>query len=495
MNKKNNYSSQLKYGIVVVGYNRAKGIERLLRAIISAEYDIHKVMLIISLDYSGNRNLSRMAQEYEWPYGEKKIELYDVRLGLREHILKCGDYMNKYDLDALIVFEDDIIPSKDFFLYSKNATEKYFSNESIAGISLYSYRVNPITRTSFFPYYNGYDNYFMKFAMSWGQVWFRNQWNDFKAWYSNNLKWQKGSYQIPKGIDEWPESSWLKYHIKYCIESNKYFVYPYVSHSTCFNEKGEHTQVDTNDFQVGLTDSIAKSYNFSEFNQNAVRYDAFFEREDLGRHLGIDEKDLEVSLNGNKPVTYKRFLLTTLLMDYRVVNRWSNSLIPTEMNVINAIDGNEVFLYDLGLDINAIELPIISERKSKYELYFELLVKWMELKNRGLSLESFFELHELRNIAIYGWGKIGKLLYDELEHTTISVDYIIDKYCNVDYHVQIKRSVDENVIKNIDAVVITPVWDLNSIVDKLREEGIDRMISVEEIIDEEIKNSLLGSRK
>ena len=60
---------------------------------------------------------------------------------------------------------------------------------------------------------------------------------------------------------------------------------------------------------------------------------------------------------------------------------------------------------------------------------------------------------------------------------------------------QIKRSVDENVIKNIDAVVITPVWDLNSIVDKLREEGIDRMISVEEIIDEEIKNSLLGSRK
>ena len=43
--------------------------------------------------------------------------------------------------------------------------------------------INFNTGQTFVPVMGEYDNYFLQCAQSWGQLWFRNQWNDFRRWY------------------------------------------------------------------------------------------------------------------------------------------------------------------------------------------------------------------------------------------------------------------------------------------------------------------------
>ena len=45
---------QGKITIVVVGYNRADAMERVLRSLSRAQYDYTDIRLVVSIDHSGN---------------------------------------------------------------------------------------------------------------------------------------------------------------------------------------------------------------------------------------------------------------------------------------------------------------------------------------------------------------------------------------------------------------------------------------------------------
>ena len=108
-----------KYGVVVIGYKNIIGIKRLLRALGMAEYYNESVKLIISIDQSDCDDVKKIADAFEWKFGEKYVLAFAERLGLREHVMHCGDYLNIYDLDSLAVFEDDTLPSQSFFQFMK----------------------------------------------------------------------------------------------------------------------------------------------------------------------------------------------------------------------------------------------------------------------------------------------------------------------------------------------------------------------------------------
>ena len=133
--------------------------------------------------------------------------------------------MDKYDLDAMVVLEDDIYPSKAFFSYVKNMSEKYIYDDRIEGVSLYSFARNPMTLDEFAAADTWMDVYFMQFACSWGQVWFREKWKKFKKWYLEHSDSEPNKLVVPDAVAKWPESSWLKHHIRYCAENNRFFVF------------------------------------------------------------------------------------------------------------------------------------------------------------------------------------------------------------------------------------------------------------------------------
>lgn len=472
-----------KYGIVVIGYKNEDGIKRVFQALSMADYGNENVKLIISVDYSGNDKVLRLANEYQWRFGEKYINTFNERLGLREHVLHCGDYLNTYDLDALAVFEDDTMPSHNFFQFAKAATEKYIENKNIAGVSLYSHSLNYNTGQKFIPMTNGADNYFMQCAQSWGQVWFRREWNEFRDWYKeqHNLL---SDYLIPQHVSGWPETSWLKYHIKYCVVNNKYFVYPYISFSTCFADVGEHVRVQTDEYQVPIPGMCvqARDFNLIDFDENALKYDVFFENQSLDQYCNICKEELLVNLYGDYVATDKRYVLTKRKLPYRKINSWGNKLVPHEMNVIYKLQGDEITLYDLENEGETVMFPKEVKKReiSKMEIYFNILDNWMGMEERGKTLEQIFLKRSWKHIAIYGYGKIGKHLYNRLKNTQVHVEYFIDQNANIcGEDIEIKKQ--NEILPIVDVIVVTPVLEYEKIRMCLQNNQACQIISVEEI--------------
>ena len=465
-----------KYGIVAIGYSNQAGMKRLLNALSTAEYSTSEVCLIISIDKADNNEVEKIANEFIWEYGEKKVVTFPQRLGLRDHVLHCGDYLNLYDLDAIAVFEDDTLPACSFFHFMTQVTEKYMNRDDIAGISLYSNWINN-SNQSFIPMASGYDNYFVQSAQSWGQVWFRRQWNAFRDWYKKQEK-MESCYWIPKEVTAWPESSWKKYHIKYCIENKKYFVYPYVSYTTCFADIGEHFKKNTNMLQVPIANKISHAMKFAELeDDDAVRYDAFFENQDLYKYCNINKDELTVDLYGNHIETSKRYLLSKKVLPYNVINSWGDRMVPHEMNLIYNVPGDDIFLYDLGVKSETIPLPESKCQNSKMQVYFEILDKWMKMEEDGCKLQDYFMERKWYHVAIYGKSKIGRHLYTKLKDTPIHVDYFIDR--NADTGEQdIETITLGEQLPFVDVIIVTPVMEFERIENSLRYSAIKNIVPV-----------------
>lgn len=331
----------MKLAICIICYNRPDSLKRVLSSVQQGYFGQDKVDLIISIDYSGSGEVEQVAKSFEWHHGEKKIIAYTENLGLRQHVLKCGDLTSGYD--GLIVLEDDIYVAPSFYLYAKTCVEKFSEDNHIAGISLYSFAINYHNMLPFTPLHSDSDVYLMQNAQSWGQVWMPKQWAMFKEWYSKNSDNFPEMPHLPRSICRW-ERSWLKYHTRYCIEQNKYFIYPYVSLSTCFSDAGEHTNLQSTLIQVPLLNGDKKQYCLNP----TVKYDAFFENEDLHHVLGIsDPEDLCIDIYGEKQNREKRrYLLTRNREDYKVIRTFGILFKPQDANILNSTPGSDIFLYD-----------------------------------------------------------------------------------------------------------------------------------------------------
>ena len=332
--------------IVIVAFNREKSLDRLLKSISSASYIATDIPLIISIDKSENDRVYKLAEEFQWNFGEKKIIQQENNLGLREHILKCGDLTSKYE--NIILLEDDLFVAPNFFDFAIQASDFYKNDSNIAGISLYKHHWQVESLREFTPLKTQFDNFFMTYASSWGQVWSKNKWSEFKSWYlqnnANELLFTEDN--TPKYLQNWPSTSWLKYHIKFCIDMNKYFVYPYESLTTNFGDQGTHSTFNDPTYQVPLSFERRKKYNFASIS-DGIKYDSFFENKELYKYLSLAENDLTVDIYGNKKINeQKRYLLTIVEYDYFKVKEFVLALRPVELNIINGIDGVGIKLYD-----------------------------------------------------------------------------------------------------------------------------------------------------
>lgn len=365
-----------KIGIVVIGYNRIQSLERLFRSLKRAEYGDDKVDLIISIDNSGKLDVIDFANVFSWDIGEKSVYTYPKRLGLREHVLHCGNFLDKYD--AIIVLEDDVYVAPGFYEYAKEAVEFYHDDDRIAGISLYNHLVNVHCKRVFQPEYSQYDTYFMQFAQSWGQVWMKRQWNDFIRWFNANRNMDLSPKKYPQFLCNWPEDSWLKYHIMYCVENEKYFVYPYMALSTCFSENGENTRVKSNMYHVPFSRGVKYGYSFPTLTKEAVIYDVFFERKGLGYLLGIDDKELCVNLYGEKQFVSERYQLTMMNLSKKIIKSYALEFRPHEMNVILELAGNDIFLYDMFHDEKCDCINRYSQAK-RFLYYHKISWDWRKI--------------------------------------------------------------------------------------------------------------------
>ncbi len=333
-----------KIAIIAIAYNRVHSLERLLTSLSATYYGGGQVPLIISIDKSDTDEVERYADSYVWTAGPKTVVRHERNLGLKDHILSQGRWLDEYD--AVVILEDDVVVARDFWNYVQQTVARYRDNDEVAGISLYSYSVNFHQRRPFTPLRTSDDVYFMNCAMSWGQVWMRRQWRRFEDWLAAHDDFTY-SPALPSSILSWKAQSWLKYHIRYCIEENRYFVYPYISYSTNFSDLGEHVNVQNSLFQVPLMQGRSGVLRLPEKVSDGVAYDGFFENKALYAALGIAEEDCCLDLqgaSGNR--TGKRYWLTTGRHPYAVKRSFALVRRPVESNVLENCAGSGIYLYD-----------------------------------------------------------------------------------------------------------------------------------------------------
>ena len=331
-------------GIVVIAYNRIDSLARVLKSLAMADYEDFSPVLFISIDKSDSTEVVEFAKKYEWPYGEKRTIEHPQNLGLRKHVLSCGNLLDEFD--GLIVLEDDTTVAPSFYSYAVRAVDYYKDDGAVAGISLYSFLRNYQTGQPFLPLHDiSSDVYMMNCAQSWGQVWMKKQWKDFISWYAEHDEEFPVMGHLPEAICRWPKSSWLKYHTRYCIEEDKYFVYPYVALSTNNSDAGTHCGKKNSAFQVPLPTGRNHDFRFSAI-EKSVCYDGFFNCKNIARYLNMTDDDVCIDFYGTKKNVGKRYLLSPRRLDYKIEREWSLSLRPYEQNIIMDNVGSGLFLYD-----------------------------------------------------------------------------------------------------------------------------------------------------
>ena len=330
--------------IVIVAYNRTISLERILNAIAKANYPRDEINLIISIDRGEhNKDVLQIAQNFVWQHGNKIVKYQDYNLGLKAHILKCMAFAEEFG--SIIMLEDDLFVSSNFYNYSIKALNFSEDKEYIAGISLYNHQMNVHTSQNFSPIEDGYDNWYFQFASSWGQAWSKSQIRLFLEWYSTNPIISE-MINVPLGVRVWSDKSWLKYFISYVVEKDKYFLYPKISLTTNFGDEGEHITSANTEFQVPLSFGKIIDYNFSTIQSSSSVYDSFFENEKLNKHLNLVNDELTVDLYGYKTDEKNRFFLSSQILNYNILKSFNKSLKPLDANIIYNIKGEDFFLYD-----------------------------------------------------------------------------------------------------------------------------------------------------
>jgi hypothetical protein len=373
--------------IIVVAFNRAKSLKRILASLDRAIYPAG-TKLIISIDNNGkNLDVKETADNFTWKAGDKEVSYTKEHLGLRRHILECGDLIYQYG--SAIVLEDDLVVSPYFYKFTQEALKFYAGHTEIAGISLYNLPYAEAWKLPFIPILDNSDVYFKQVPSSLGQVWNKGQWDSFKKWYTlgqntdqiKRLPWIVKQY--------WTETSWKKYFYGYLIDENKYFVYPQISFTSNFNDQGENMMVKSHYGQVRL-EIAERNYQFKRLDEALNVYDAYSEiLPDRLKKLNpaLNEFDFEVDLYGKKDYFTKPFVLTSKYCKNFILG-FERTLKPIEMNIAYNLPGIELLLTkreDAEFKDSTIE-KFISEYTYFYRNIFDtnVLVKILasRMKNR-----------------------------------------------------------------------------------------------------------------
>lgn len=378
MNDLSNPKNKECFAIVSVGYNRLDSQRRLLEMLEKADYSGYEnVPLIISIDCSGDQPLYDYARNFEWSHGDKYVIIREKRMGLKEHILACGD-LSKY-FKGIILLEDDLYLSKWFYHYIMQMNEVYGKCENVASIGMYSNEVNGFCWLPFDRLQNEADVFAIQSVCTSGEAWNAEMWAKFREWYNKTeIDWD--DLDVPEKEKLWTKA-WSKFFDAYLVMNDKFSIFPNVSLSTNFGDAGEHGRAQEDSMRIQVTIQDGKRVFQTLPFEKLLKYDAHFNSMNLYETLGINREDVCIDLYGDRENRYnKKYYLSVKPMPYKLIKSFGLAMRPIEANVINNIPGNDIFLYDTTMKANKPKSNGITHRVMYYQKGFNSLLLWPLIK-------------------------------------------------------------------------------------------------------------------
>lgn len=112
---------------------------------------------------------------------------------------------------------------------------------------------------------------------------------------------------------------------------------------------------------------------------------------------------------------------------------------------------------------------------------FQMMNRWVKVKQEGKNLSEYFEREGYKAIAVYGMSFVGETLLDELRDTGIQVVYGIDQNADALY-ADINIVSPEDEFGEVDAIVVTAITFFDEIEEKLADKVTCPIISLEDIL-------------
>lgn len=116
-----------------------------------------------------------------------------------------------------------------------------------------------------------------------------------------------------------------------------------------------------------------------------------------------------------------------------------------------------------------------------YISYYQLLEQWMLLREKKISVKHYFEKQGIRNIIIYGMGKMSHHLLEDLKGSDINIVCAIDKGA---FHMNSEFPIisGETEIPEADCIIVTPVYDIDNIRRILERKTPVSVVSLSEVV-------------
>jgi hypothetical protein len=350
--------------ILINAYARPTSLQRLLDSLGRAHIP-GGVRLHISIDGGGDPEVARIAKEFAWTHGEKHVHIHDKNLGLVEHFLRCGGLTRS--LGDIVYLEDDLVVSRQFYAYARQAFAVYGDDRTIAGISLNRLPINGYTRHPFTPIPGRGDAFFAQVYWYQGQVYSARMWSDFERWWREEkrpISPSDGLHPVFLPHARW-ENDFFPAAMLYLHQTGRLFAFPYESHTTQFGDPGTHFNQRTDLYQVPLQHE-REHFNFTAPDDTRAVYDSFQEIRPEMLAKALPEADFDVDLNGTKPLAaLKKDHVLTIRPVRKALHSFGLQMRPAELNVQEHVPG-----IDISLALRAdLRMDSFSELKTAAKLH------------------------------------------------------------------------------------------------------------------------------
>ncbi len=120
--------------------------------------------------------------------------------------------------------------------------------------------------------------------------------------------------------------------------------------------------------------------------------------------------------------------------------------------------------------------------EEKFKCYYKLCGNWLFLKNQNIELATHRAIKG-KKIAIYGAADIGKRLYEDLLHSGITAEYMVDQVYRF-YLSECERYTVTEDLPDADTLIVTSTVYFNEIFDNMKDKFSGEIISLQTIIDD-----------
>lgn len=121
-------------------------------------------------------------------------------------------------------------------------------------------------------------------------------------------------------------------------------------------------------------------------------------------------------------------------------------------------------------------------KKSSAQKYLSIYKPWLEKMQKGESIADFIINRQYENVAVYGLGKPGVSLINELKHKGINIAYIIDQRAEEIFYRDIDVYPFSEKLPDVGAVIITTVNDQKELKEKIKRHMKCDVYTLEELV-------------